>query len=400
MSFFRSLVSAATLTGVAVAIPATAQVARVENTASLSYAGSGGTNTVRSNTVSLDVDRTKRPTSLSFRLVPVGYQLSGMKCETTPTLRYTPAPIDAATLAQAPVLDSADEKTPTILVLDAQGANHDPHVRDTAWIKVDTGTAGLTLPLLETGEDTGQFAGGIPERGANPQNAACDVRYIRGARIRLSFSEDAYSYSSEYSMLVDPAGYVFDSQTGALVDGAEVTLLDDSGNPAKVYGDDGISAYPSTVISGAGTRDASGRVYDFPQGNYRFPLVAPGNYHIRISPPADYVAPTVRSRADLAKLKDPTGQTFILNDASFGGVFAIATPDPFYADIPLDRAGDTKLLLTKVASVRDASPGDFVQYRVTIANRGDNPAYDIHLTDILPRGLRYERGSERGVAAP
>lgn len=400
MSIFRSLASAATLIGVAVAVPAAAQVARVENTASLTFTGGAGTRTVRSNTVSLNVDRTKRPTSLSFRLVPVGYQLSGMKCETTPTLRYTPAPIDAATLAQAPVLDSADEKTPTILVLDAQGENHDPNVRDTAWINVHAGPVTLALPLLETGNDTGVFAGGIPERGAHPENAACDVRFIRGARISLSFTEDAYSYGSEFSMLIDPAGYVFDSQTGALIDGAVITLLDENDNPAVVFGDDGVSRYPSTVTSGSYATDASGRRYNFPKGNYRFPLARPGRYHIRVQPPGDYIAPSSRARAELAKLKDPTGQAFILNDASVGGIFELTTPDPFFADIPLDRVGDTKLLLTKTASVREASPGDFVQYRVTIANRGANPAYDIHLTDILPRGLRYERGSERGVDAP
>ena len=397
MSIFRSLSAAATLLGLAVAVPAAAQVARVENTASLSYAGEKGTETVRSNTVSLNVDRTKRPTSLGFRLLPVGYQLSGMKCETTPTLRYTPAPIDAATLAQAPVLDSADEKTPTILVLDAKGENHDPNVRDTAWIKVEAGPAHLMLPLLETGNDTGVFAGGIPERGANPQNAACDVRYIRGATIRLSFTEDEYSYASEYSMLIDPAGYIFDSETGALINGAEISLYDENENLAKVYGDDGVIAYPSTVISGSTVHDASGREYKFPRGNYRFPLTHPGRYHLHIKPPADYVAPSTRARAELEKLRDPTGQPFILNDASFEGVFELLTPDPFFADIPLDRVGDTKLLLTKTASVREASPGDFVQYRVTIANRSDHPATDVHLTDILPRGLRYEKGSERGV---
>lgn len=397
MSCLRALFAAALL-GLAAAPPAEAQIARVENTASLSYAAGAGRAVVRSNTISLDIDRTKRPTSLSFRLLPVGYELEGMTCETVPTVRYTPAPIDAATLARAPRLDSADELTPFIIVLDAQAENHNPAIRETSWIRVEAGAASLDLPLLETGPDTGVFAGGIPERGANPQNAACDPRLIRGQRFRLVFTESEYSYASEYSMLIDPAGYVFDSETGALIDGAAVTLLDENDRPATVYGDDGVSRYPSTVVSGGSSQDASGRRYLFPKGHYRFPLTAPGRYHLKVAPPDRYTAPSTRDRAELAKLKDPSGASYLLNEASFGGSFTLTTPEPFHADIPLDRQGETTLMLTKTASVREASPGDFVQYRVTIANRGDVAARDVRITDILPGGLRYERGSERGSA--
>ena len=88
--------------------------------------------------------------------------------------------------------------------------------------------------------------------------------------------EDDFSLASTFSQLIDPAGYVFDSQTGALIDGAIVTLVDGTGRPADVFGDDGVSRYPSTVTSGSSAIDASGRRYDFSAGNYRFPLVAAG----------------------------------------------------------------------------------------------------------------------------
>lgn len=381
---------------------AQAQTSRVENTATLSFSDEGRAQIVRSNTVTLDVNRAKRPTVLSFHLLPPGYELAGMQCQTTPALLFTPAPIDAATYAAAPVVEAIDIYTDMILVLDNQAGNHDPDVRESAMINVDIGKIHTTLTLLETSADSGIFAGGIPATatGKHPDLLPCDIRSQRGQTIKLSFVEDDYSLASMKSLLIDPAGYVFDSRTAALVDGAQVSLVDANGAPATVYGDDGKSRYPATVVSGASVTDASGRVYPAQSGRYRFPLASPGQYFIRIVPPGDYTAPSTVDRATLAQLKDPGGQPFILNDASFGGGLTLATPEPFYADIPADRAGTTSLLLTKLASVREASPGDFVQYRLLIANRGTAPARSLHIADTLPTGLRYERNSARGGTEP
>lgn len=375
-----------------------AEAAQVANTATLSYVVDGAGQHVSSNTVTLDVARAKQPTRLSFRLLPVGYKLSGMSCTTKPTLDFTPAPIDAATLAAAPPLEALDTTVPLILALDNPGGNRDPNRRESATVTVNSSDGGeLSIMLKETALDSGVFAGGMPDRGAYPEFAGCDPARERGAWLKVSFAEDDYSLSSMGSVLVDPAGYVFDSKTGALVDGARITLIDDSGQPAMVFGDDGVSRYPSTVVSGASATDASGRLYHFSQGNYRFPLVAQGSYHLLIEPPGRYRAPSAEPRDALAQLRDPTGQPFVVNDASFGGHFSIVGTDPFFTDIPLDRDGETPLLLTKTASLREASPGDFVLYRVTIANRGEQAAANVRVTDILPRGLRYERGSTRGA---
>lgn len=404
MSIFRQTLktSALALCLGSVAAPVGAQqVDHVDNTATLTFTGARGPTTISSNTVSLAVDRAKVPTRLSFRLLPVGYQLTGETCETVPRIRFTPAPIDAATLAEAPPLEALDITTPQIIVFDNTGANHDPSKRETIAINVTAGGKTTPLPLLETGPDTGVFAGGVPAISDNsPDIAACNPKVDRGIDLTLSFTEDAYSYGSTASILIDPAGYVFDSTSGALVDGATVTLLDDNEQPAKVFGDDGVSAFPATLVSGAGANDASGRGYVFSQGNYRFPLVAPGTYHIKVTPPGHYTAPSIKSGAALAALRDPVGKPFILNAASTGGRFTLATTDPFYTDIPIDRPTESMLLLTKTASVREASPGDFIQYRLTLNNRDTMPVTNIHLTDLLPSPLRYERGSARGVGEP
>ncbi|MGJ3629412.1 hypothetical protein AB5I41_25860 [Sphingomonas sp. MMS24-JH45] len=58
------------------------------------------------------------------------------------------------------------------------------------------------------------------------------------------------------------------------------------------------------------------------------------------------------------------------------------------------------LLVTKTASVREASPETRPVSRHRRQNRGTLAARGMQYADILPRGLRYRLGSERGVAAP
>ncbi|KQS48515.1 hypothetical protein ASG20_13665 [Sphingomonas sp. Leaf198] len=381
-----------------------AQTIRVQNTATLSFDDAGsdsGTRAVPSNTVALDVNRAKRPTTLSFRLAPINYAFTGATCQTVPTYLFTPAPIDAPTFAAAPNVAALDVKEDMILVLDNQAGNHDPAVRETAVITANIGETKVPLTLVETAANSGIFAGGVPstETGRYPDLEPCEVR-TRGTPITLSFAEDEFSYASTASILIDPAGYTFDSRTGALVDGSTVSLVDETGQPATVFGDDGVSRYPSTMMTGATVTDASGRVYPGETGRYRFPLTTPGRYALKVVPPGDYVAPSTADRTALAALKDLDGAPFILKEASFGDVFTLARPEPFTADIPLDGPGPGKLLLTKIASVREASPGDFVQYLLRITNRDSVPARGLHVADTLPRGLRYERNSARGGDEP
>ena len=381
---------------------AVGETVRVANTATLTSGVPGGAVTsVRSNTVALDYDRAKRPTTLGFRLLPPGYEMTGMACQTSPTRRFTPAPLDQATVDASAPLAAVDIYRDMAIVLDADAENRDPTVRETQTVEAEVGTARIPVPLLETGVDTGIFAGGVPATatGTHPELKPCDVRK-RGVSIRLRFFEDGVSFGSEASLLIDPAGFVFDSRTAEMVDGAIVSLVDGNGAPAIVYGDDGVSRYPSTVTSGETVTDASGRVYPGQKGRYRFPLTLPGVYRILIRPPGDYTAPSTVPRAELDALRDEQGAPFILNDASFGGALTLSTPDPFYADIPVDRARATQLLLNKTASVRDAAPGDFIQYRLRLDNRGGGEAGGLRVTDTLPPGLRYERGSTRGAAEP
>ncbi len=390
----------ALVAGLGTLVPAAAQV-HIENVASLTYRSGGAEQIVRSNGVGIDIIRAKRPTTFSFRLLPNGYVPTGMRCEGTPP-RFTPAPIDAATLAAAPPLAAVDVTSPLIMVIDADGANRDPLVRESVAVDFDTGKISGKLPLMETGPNTGIFAGAVPAANdiSNPEIARCALNLRRGDHLRLSFTEDQFSYGSSIDLLIDPAGYVFDSRTGEVVDGAQVTLLDDAGQPATVFGDDGVSRYPATVTSGAAVTDASGRRYAALSGRFRFPFAPPGRYTLKVVPPGSYTAPSAVDRATLTAMKDPAGEPFIIADASFGGALTLDDGDPVYVDIPLDRPGDGTLLLTKTASVRDASPGDFIQYRIQATNRDAVAATGLVLSDTLPQGLRYERGSTSGAPEP
>ncbi|MEH3159836.1 MAG: hypothetical protein PGN08_13440 [Sphingomonas taxi] len=395
--FFRAL---ACLAGLGTVVPAAAQT-HVENVATLTWRSGGADRVVRSNTVALDTVRGKRPTSITFRLLPEGYSPTGARCDAV-TNSLIPAPIDPATLAASPRLASIDVYQPMIIVIDAEGENHDPATRETVSLDVSIDGQAAKLPLLETAADTGVFAGAVPaiDDMSDAGLAACAPPIKPGDHIRLSFPETDSSYPSSYDLLIDPAGYVFDSRSGAVVDGATVSLLDEGGRPATVFGDDGLSRYPSTVVSGQAVTDASGRAYPGIPGRYRFPFAPAGRYTLKVVPPAGYTAPSVVDRAALAALRNPLGEAFIIEAASYGGQLTLATPDPVYIDIPIDRPGNGTLLLTKTASVREASPGDLIQYRITLANRDGVAAGGVTLSDYLPTGLRYERGSTRGAPEP
>ena len=91
--------------------------------------------------------------------------------------------------------------------------------------------------------------------------------------------------------------------------------------PATVYGDDGISLFPATIISGGTVVDAGGMVYNFGPGEYRFPFVAPGSYRLDVTAPAGYSAPSVVPTVLLQALP---GAPYAINEqGSRGQPFAV-----------------------------------------------------------------------------
>ena len=303
---------------------------------------------------------------------------------------------------------------PVILALTDPNRNGDPAVREFVNVTLTNPATGDSevLRLQETGPDTGVFAAVI--QGAGPQSpvVANDGRIAVDvdSTLRVDYSDptDATDVVQD-TALVDPFGVLFDAVTGAPINGGTITILDTAtGQPAVVYGDDGISSYPSTLTFGGGATDSSGTLYDFPDGGYRFPFVQPGTYVYVITAPGSHVVPsaTCTLANPAACPDDPDGDPYSVVQGSFGDAFVVMPGPALNIDIPADPPTDPlqDLLLRKAVSQTEASAGDFLQYTLTLENRGAAIGTTVTITDTLPAGLRYEPGSLHiggaGVADP
>jgi hypothetical protein len=200
----RAFGCAMALAVVALSIP-TAKAQTIRNTATLSFQSAAGPQQIASNTVTLD--RAKRPTQMRFHQVPAGYTYSAnMACQTDPFLQFTPGMVSAAELASTPPLATLENGQELILELDAQGENHDPMRREVAVIDAASESEQIKVALMETGEDTGIFAGAIPASGTNASNRACDIPSRARSQIRIAFGGSETSFDSEAVILIDPEG--------------------------------------------------------------------------------------------------------------------------------------------------------------------------------------------------
>ncbi len=278
-----------------------------------------------------------------------------------------------------------------VIVTD-EGQNGDPSMIETVIITIRTPAGDeIVLRLYETGADTGQFLGYVPS-SRDPTPAHDPVLTAPGKTTLTATYADPFD-ATEVTVdtaLVDPFGRLFDSVTGALIDGATVTIVEAAtGQPAAVFGVDGVSVYPSTLVTGSVVTDASGAVYDLADGEFLFPLMAPGTYRLVIDAPTDYLFPSSRTSADFAGLDNAP---FEIIAGSYGGTFEVTSAGPLNFDVPLDASGEVSLL--KLTATAHASVGDTVGYVVEVTNR-NALSLPVIVEDRLPRGLRYVAGSVR-----
>lgn len=281
---------------------------------------------------------------------------------------------------------------PLFIMVSDQDQNTDPDTAQTVIVTVVSNGDTEVLSLTETGPDTGIFAGYIQSVStafSTPGNGFLTVKTDSVITATYNDPVDGSDTASAAS-LVDPYGAVFDSATGQPVDGATVTLMNaDTGHEAAVYGDDGVSTFPATVVSGGSVRDSSGRAYDFPSGGYRYPFVPPGRYSLIVTPPEGYTAPSVVSAENLQKL---SGAPFAIVNGSRGEVFTVSPGPALRLDLPVDpKSGG--IFLTKTASEDTASVGDFLSFTLSLSNGGKAALGSAVLSDRLPLGFRYKKGS-------
>ncbi|MGB7408096.1 MAG: hypothetical protein WA908_06280 [Pontixanthobacter sp.] len=388
----------------------------IVNTADARWNDAGILRSVQSNTVTLDIART--PISIeTFRPLPSGETRSVVRaslCGDRP-LQVLPGQTEnvgsQSLRATNPSGSEALEATNTLRVgeilvfrVSAAAANRDPSAIDSV-VATITNSSGdrEQLVVFETGENTGQFAGAIRTRGLAPSvvQSDCELSVRTGENIDIAIAandnaETATLITAQVSVLADPFGFVFDSEDGTPVSGARVTLIDTrTGQPATVFADDGVTPWPSTVISGSPVTDAAGNVYPMLPGEYRFPLAPLGQYRLQIEPPSPYTTPSVATREQLAQLTRPGGGSFVIADASFGGSFDLASIVPVRVDIPLDRP-NVSVTITKTASRLNAVPGDAVFYTINIRNVDTTRVKrNVKVSDTPSRALRLRPDTVR-----
>jgi uncharacterized repeat protein (TIGR01451 family) len=293
-------------------------------------------------------------------------------------------------------IDHTPFQRPLYVQAKAPTLNLDPFTVETATITLVSNSTGdrEAFTGTETGPNTGIFR--ILNGGSFvPTNNAVLRPKTLGDGILDAISNELLTATIEAPVagvtvsvntviLIDPAGVVFDSRTGLPVPGATVSLIDvtgagnggNPGGPATVFDEFGVPA-PSVVVTGA-------------SGLYEYPLVPASTYQLQIAPPPGFTFPSLLAPAQL-----PPG--FRINaSGSYGGNFTVSlATGAVFIDVPMDTATGTGLLIQKTASRDVIELGESLDYEITLRNTSPLAMSNTLLTDLLPRGFRYQKGSSR-----
>lgn len=376
----------------------------ITNTASAEWSDHGKTARTVSNTVSF-ADERQSLTIQTLRYLPDGL---GTISVAMPNCGQRSLALSgkASTLSLNGTLQPANSFRIGELLyarITAPQANTLPTAIDQLQIRVTSSSGDEeVLTLMETGANTGQFLAVIPTSAIppSPVQRDCQLSARDGDTITITVADSRIplgsAVASSVNVLADPYGLVFDSADGSPVDGATITLIDEAtGQPAEVFADDGITSWPSTVVTGQPVTDGAGNVYPMPAGEYRFPLARLGRYRLRIVPPAPYVAPSTVPVENLRNFRRPEGDLVDLTEASFGGIVTLTSPLPVRVDIPVD-GPSAPVSLTKTASRERINPGDATFFTVQVGNPDSKrPLFNVTLEDTPSRWLRFSPSSVR-----
>jgi uncharacterized repeat protein (TIGR01451 family) len=366
-----------------------------------------------SNTVDIVVDRTQPPTPTTLELFHFTSQSGGQPTALPQTMcagSSGPRPVNLnGAFSQysanpAPIMPTTAIRAgePLILRVNSASQNTDSGAIDSFDATITTQNGDRErVTMTETAINSGIFLAVINTAAIPPTPVVgdCIITVRPGDELDVDLGNTSTGVSiatAEVDILVDPFGLTFDSGDGAPISGTRVTIVDAAtGVPAQVFGDDGFSSFPNTLLTGSTVTDASGATYAFDSGFYRFPFLRPGTYRLIIEPPSPYTHPSVATPAEIALLTRPDGGPFIIAAGSYGGTITLSDPAPVRVDVPMDRPGG-QLQLAKTTSAVTAMPGDVVQYRIEVRNPDRTRISGaVTVTDMLPTAMRLRLNSVR-----
>jgi len=281
--------------------------------------------------------------------------------------------------------------SPLFVQVNAAACNLDPTTIESKAVTLKSALTSdtETFTATETGPNTGIFRilPAVPMRDAsvNPIVSGNNIMEVLiNDQITASMS-GCGAASVTATILVDPAGVVFDSHSNALVAGAKVTLIDVTGNgnggnpgaPATVLQFDGVTPAPSSVVTGS-------------NGQFQFPQVLPSTYKIVVVPPTNYTFPSTVPPGQL-----PPGRR-IDPSASYNGNFTVITSSgTIFFDVPVDTSGTTPIFIQKTVDRATIEQGEFVNYTLEVKNLLSTTLPNVQVHDTLPPGFMYQLKSAR-----
>ena len=316
------------------------------------------------------------------------------------------------------ILGSGTAERPLYIESQSATCNADRYTVDRVRIRVQSSKTGDLEEVIgvETGANTGLFRYELPTTRSDVAiNRDNTLQTVKRDEVQINLTDclDANNQSTQSfenvdtQVLMDNYGTVFDAKTGLPVAGATVILLDQSG----LSGRDIVDDYPGSPIAdnvAFRVDPETGAMISIParqvtnsDGEFVYPHINAGSYRIVVDTttiPGD-TEYEFTSDKSVYPVSSFSSDKIVNPEWSYAGEFNIGQGEAaLNIDIPIDPLSEesrSNLFVKKVATDNEAEVGEFEEYTVTVANRGNTDATDVSIKDTLPRGFIYVEGSMR-----